>query len=57
MCGAILGPGCGAWQEINSWEVELPAGKPPVVEPSPPPPDTQQLKVTLLHNTLVFGML
>jgi len=49
VCGAVLGPGCGAWEEINRWEVELPGGKPPVVKPSPPPPDTQQLKV--LHIT------
>ena len=25
MCGAIVGPGCGAWEEINSWTIDIPA--------------------------------
>ena len=25
VCGAIVGPGCGAWEEINSWTIDIPA--------------------------------
>ena len=24
VCGAIVGPGCGAWEEINSWTIHIP---------------------------------
>jgi len=50
VCGAVLGKGCGAWEEINAWTVELPPGtKPPVVEPSLPPEGSPSRKV--LHMT------
>ena len=25
VCAAIVGPGCGAWEEINNWSVDIPA--------------------------------
>ena len=24
MCAAVVGPGCGAWEEINNWSVDIP---------------------------------
>lgn len=32
-CGILLGAGCGAWEELNQWTVQIPEGKPPVVTP------------------------
>ena len=25
VCAAVVGPGCGAWEEINNWSVDIPA--------------------------------
>ena len=25
MCAAVVGVGCGAWEEINNWSVDIPA--------------------------------
>ncbi len=27
MCAAVVGPGCGAWEEINNWSVDIPDKK------------------------------
>ncbi len=35
-CGIILGGDCGSAQELNSWEVTVPDGKPPVEQPKMP---------------------
>ena len=24
VCAAVVGPGCGAWEEINNWSVDIP---------------------------------
>jgi len=50
VCAAFLGKGCGAWEEINDWTVELPAvPKPPVEEPVLPPEGSPSRKI--LHMT------
>ena len=35
-CALALGGKCGAWEEVNNWDLEVPDGKPPVEEPSKP---------------------
>jgi hypothetical protein len=47
----VLGPGCGVWEEINSWTVELPdVEKPPVEVPAPPPADAPSKKILQLTD-------
>ena len=24
VCAAVVGPGCGAWEQINNWSVDIP---------------------------------
>ena len=49
---AVLGAGCGEWEAINSWRVELPEGveKPPVEVPAPPPPGSPTKKILQLTD-------
>jgi len=58
VCGAIIGKGCGAWEEINDWTVELPSDpKPPVEEPMLPPegsPSKKILHLTDVHIDLSY---
>jgi len=57
VCAAILGVGCGAWEEINDWTVDLPEGKPEVETPVLPPADspvTKILHITDLHLDLTY---
>jgi len=52
----VLGAGCGHWEDINSWTVELPeVEKPPVEVPAPPPagsPTKRILQLTDIHLDL-----
>ena len=49
VCATVLGKGCGAWEQINDWSVDLPGGKPEVEIPEPPPEDAPVKKI--LHLT------
>jgi len=37
LCALFDSPGCGDWDVMNSWFVEIPAGKPDRIEPELPP--------------------
>ena len=57
ICGALLGQGCGAWEQINDWSVNLPEGKLVVETPAPPPEDAAAKKIlhlTDLHVDLTY---
>ena len=57
VCAAVLGKGCGAWEEINDWSVDLPEPKPPVETPVAPPEGTpfkKILHITDLHLDLTY---
>ena len=67
VCGAVLGKGCGAWQEINDWLVEvsreepvirfyllrfqLPAAPKPPVEDPQLPPEVRKQFVNFLSTS------
>ncbi len=55
----VLGAGCGHWEDINSWTVELPeVEKPPVEVPAPPPagsPTKRILQLTDIHLDLRYA--
>ena len=44
-CAIALGKGCGNWEEINSWTISVPGGKPSVIEPTLPDPALPKTKV------------
>jgi sphingomyelin phosphodiesterase len=57
VCAAVLGKGCGAWEEINNWTVDLPELKPEVENPVAPPEGTpvkKILHITDLHLDLTY---
>jgi len=57
VCAAVLGKGCGAWEEINNWTVEIPELKPEVETPVAPPEGTpvkKILHITDLHLDLTY---
>ena len=57
VCAAVLGKGCGAWELINDWSVDLPGGKPEVETPGPPPenaPVKKILHLTDIHVDLTY---
>ncbi|XP_052555280.1 sphingomyelin phosphodiesterase [Tympanuchus pallidicinctus] len=50
-CGLLLGPRCGRWDILGSWNVSLPAApKPPVRPPRPPPPGAPTARVLFLTD-------
>jgi len=36
LCAILDSPGCGAWDEMNNWFVDIPAGKPETQIPTLP---------------------
>jgi hypothetical protein len=55
----VLGAGCGHWEDINSWTVELPeVEKPPVEVPVLPPAGSSTkriLQLTDIHLDLRYA--
>lgn len=50
-CGLLLGPRCGRWDILGSWNISLPAApKPPVRPPQPPPPGAPTARVLFLTD-------
>jgi len=51
ICGAVVGPGCGKWEEINDWTIDIPEkeSKQSVNKVFGPPQDDNVMKV--LHIT------
>ena len=47
----MVGGGCGAWQEINSWQVEIPEPVSLTSQAISPPPTSQGQTVKVLHLT------
>ena len=35
-CGIFFGEGCGDWQAVNSWTIDIPGGKPEIETPIEP---------------------
>jgi len=58
VCAIVLGQGCGAFDEVNSWTVDLPGvEKPPVIPPSLPPtgsPTGKVLQISDIHLDLSY---
>ena len=57
VCAAVLGKGCGKWEQINDWTVALPELKPEVETPVAPPegtPAKKILHITDLHLDLTY---
>ena len=42
ICGAVVGPGCGRWEDINDWTVDIPAKPFSNIAPSKHPKTNQE---------------
>ena len=49
ICAAVVGPGCGKWEEINDWTVDIPAKPTGAKQQSAQSQDGEVMKV--LHIT------
>ena len=49
-CSIMLGGHCGDWEEVNNWDIPLPAGKPEPIEPTLPENGSATYKILHLSD-------
>lgn len=55
-CAVVLQGKCGAWEEVNDWEIPVPGDKPPIQEPQIPNdgPSYKILHLSDIHLDLSY---